>query len=189
MKKTGLWACLRRNEEGVTAIEFALIAPTLMLLMMGIIEISLIQYAEHVMEGAMTNASRLGKTGYVDVGLTQEEMIVQSLHNRLGGLVDANNVVLTSKSYSQFDQIGDPEPFMDVDGDGQRDPGESYTDVNGNGLYDTDMGSVGYGTASEVVVYTATYSWPIFTPMMEYFLGNNGSIPLSARAVVQNEPY
>ncbi|MBW7837723.1 MAG: hypothetical protein H3C28_13935 [Sphingomonadales bacterium] len=96
---------------------------------------------------------------------------------------------MTSQTYQQFDQIGDPEPFIDANGNGERDEGENYTDVNGNGSYDTDMGASGLGNAGEVVVYTVSYPWRIITPLISQFFGANGVLNLSARTVVQNEPY
>mgnify|MGYP000330102841 CR=1 FL=1 len=52
-----------------------------------------------------------------------------------------------------------------------------------------DRGVSGQGAASNIVVYTSTYSWELFTPMISYVLGTNGKVILSARAVVKNEPY
>lgn len=181
---------LLRREDGVTTLEFSLVAPTLMLLIMGTVEIGLAMYAQHVMEGATFAASRLGKTGYTEEGRSQEELIREILERRAGMLLDMDRVQLTSKAYQQFDQIGQPEPFIDANGNGERDVGENYTDVNGNGQYDSDMGADGYGNAEEVVVYTVTYPWPVFTPIIGHFIANqDGHVNLTARTVVRNEPY
>ncbi len=180
---------LRASVEGVTAVEFAFVAPTLLLLMMGIMEVSLILYTQSIMEGAAYDASRRGKTGYTEANMTREQTILETLHQRTSALLDTNLITITSTAYNQFDQIGQPEPFTDSNGNGQRDAGENYTDVNGNGHYDTDMGAAGAGIASQIVVYTITYPWPIFTPLIGHFIGENGSINLSARAVIQNEPF
>lgn len=180
---------LRKSEEGVTAVEFALVAPMLLLIMMGIIETGLIMFTQNVMEGATFSASRLGKTGYTESGETREDLIIQQLTRRAGTLINASEIEINAVTYAQFDQIGDPEPFIDANHNGTRDSGENYTDSNGNGHYDEDMGIEGLGNAGEVVVYTVSYPWHIYTPMMSRFFGSDGTIDLTARTVVQNEPY
>lgn len=182
-------AGLRRDQRGATALEFALVAPLFFLMVMGTTEVGLSMFAQNVMEGATFAASRLGKTGYVTSGGTQEQTIREVLNNRAGALLDTSKIVITSKVYEQFDQIGQSEPFMDANGDGVRDIGENYTDVNGNGQYDIDMGSSGLGVAGQVVVYTVTYPWQLSTPVVSALLGHDGVINLTARTVVQNEPY
>lgn len=179
----------RLNSRGSTAVEFALIAPVLLMMMMGITEVSLIMYAQSIMEGATFSASRLGKTGYVAQGVSREATILDALQHRADALFDMSHVAITTTTYNQFDQIGQPEPFVDANGNSVRDADENYTDVNGNGQYDTDMGVAGMGNASQIVVYTVNYPWPIFTPLIGEFIGTDGAITLSARAVVQNEPF
>lgn len=177
------------GQNGSTLIEFSMIAPILMLLMMGTIELSLIMYANSIMEGAAFDASRRGKTGYVDQDVTREDTILNTLYERTEDLLDTSQISITTTTYNQFDQIGQPEPFVDANGNGERDSGENYTDVNGNGQYDTDVGIAGAGSASQVVVYTINYPWPIFTPLVGDLLGLDGVVNLTARAIVQNEPF
>jgi Flp pilus assembly protein TadG len=178
-----------KNEEGVAAVELALIAPAFFLLMIGIVEVFLIMLAQNVMESSTFAASRGGKTGYMMVSKTREETILEILKQQAGSLLDTSKVTINSKSYAEFSNIGQPEPFVDANGNGVRDLNENYTDVNANGQYDTDMGSLGPGAAGQIVVYTVNYPWPIFTPMMQQFFGTNGILNLSARTVVRNEPY
>ena len=180
---------LAMNNSGVTAIEFAVVAPTFMLLLCGIIEFAMIMMLFNVMEGATAISSRLGKTGYSTVGLTRQQTIIKAIKDRAGSLIDPTKLTVTSKFYKQFDQIGDPEPFIDANHNGVRDPSESYTDINGNGVWDSDMGSSGYGSASDIVVYTVTYPWPIATPIISNLVGTGGNYNITTHAVVKNEPY
>lgn len=186
-------SCLLRNfvrsESGVSAVEFAVIAPTLMLLLFGIIEFSLIMMVYNVMEGATAISSRLGKTGYAAPGVTREQTIIDAITNRAGSLITPSKLTVSSKFYKQFDQIGDPEPYIDANHNGTYDSGESYTDVNGNGHWDADMGSSGYGSANDIVVYTISYPWPISTPIISNIIGTGGVYNITTHAVVKNEPY
>ncbi len=196
MLSTFLTRCLRwcrshahSHEEGTTAIEFAFIAPVLMLMMFGIIELSLMMYTQSVMEGATSISSRLGKTGYTESGISREQTIRNKLSARATGLLNVSLFTIQSKSYSQFDTIGEAEPFLDANGNGQHDAGENYTDVNGNGVWDEDMGRAGYGNANDIVVYNVSYPWHVATPLIGRIFGEDGTLVLKASAVVKNEPY
>lgn len=182
-------AAFVRREEGVGAIEFAIIAPTLLLLLFGIIEFSLIMMVQSIMEGATAAASRLGKTGYAASGLTREQTILQAITDRAGSIINSNNLTIQSKFYKELDQINDPEPYTDANHNGYYDVGETFTDINGNGVWDADMGASGYGSAGDVVVYTISYPWTILTPIMSDIIGSNGVFTITTHAVVKNEPY
>lgn len=178
-----------RAREGVSAIEFAIIAPVLMLLIFGIVEFAIIMLVANMMENATSISSRLGKTGYAASGKSRADTIRDSVIARAGNLIDPARLAITSKYYEQFDQIGDAEPWNDANHNGIAETGE-YSDINGNGQYDADMGLAGYGNAEDIVVYTIRYPWPIMTPIMREIIGDaQGEFPVTAHAVVKNEPY
>lgn len=180
---------LWRASDGVSAIEFAVIAPVLLLLIFGIVEFATIMLVANIMENATSISSRLGKTGYVAGGKSRSDTIRDSVIARAGGLIDAGKLTITSKYYEQFDQIGDAEPWNDANHNGLAEVGE-YTDINGNGQYDADMGLAGFGDAEDIVVYTIRYPWGIMTPIMREIVGDaQGEFPITAHAVVKNEPY
>lgn len=170
-------------------MEFGLIAPVLILFMMGVIELAMIMSVQNVMESATFTASRLGKTGFKATGKTQEETILASLKGVGSTLLDPTKITVTSLSYKDYDSVGKPEPFTDTNKDGVRNATEAYTDTNGNGKYDTDQGKTGFGNAGDIVVYTMNYPWRPFTLVLGKLVTTNGVLPLSARAVVRNEPY
>lgn len=178
-----------RDARGVTAVEFAVIAPVLLLLLMGIVEYALIMLASSVMESATVISSRIGATGYANAGTSREETILASVRGRAGSLLDSRSLTVSSKFYSQFDQINDPEPFTDTNRNGRRDSGEPYTDVNGNGQWDSDMGQAGLGGAGDIVVYTVSYPWHVLTPIMRELMGTQGVVTITSRAVMKNEPF
>lgn len=180
---------IQHDQDGVTAIEFAIIAPVFLLFILGIIEFGIIMMVYNVMEGATAISSRLGKTGYAESGKTREQTILDAVAARGGSLIDADKLILTSKFYKQYDQINDPEPYIDANHNGQYNTGESYTDVNGNGHWDADMGSSGYGSSGDVVVYTISYPWSVTTPILQNLIGTHGIYTITTHAVVKNEPY
>jgi hypothetical protein len=143
-----------------------------------------------MMESATTITSRLGKTGYIAPGTSRQDTILAQVEEKTEGLINPDLLTVTSKYYSQFSQIGDPEPYTDTNSNGQYNAGEPYTDINGNGQWDSDMGLAGYGGPGAVVVYTVSYPWPIMTPIMRGLIGNaQGNFMINATSVVKNEPY
>ncbi|NTU76946.1 MAG: pilus assembly protein [Alphaproteobacteria bacterium] len=153
-----------RRRRAVTAVEFALIAPVFFLFFIGVIEMSLILLTQHLMENATFNASRLAKTGYIAEGKTQMETVMELLLREMGSLaplVDVSKLSVTSLAYGSLSQIGQPE-----------------------------QGTEGLGAKEQVVVYTISYPWRLFTPLMSDILGDaNSQMNLTSRIVVRNEPY
>ena len=61
-----------KARQGAAALEFALSAPFMIMLMVGIMEIAMISFSSALVEGAVRNASRFGITGLeVDGGMSQ----------------------------------------------------------------------------------------------------------------------
>jgi hypothetical protein len=94
---------------------------------------------------------------------------------------------MTTLVYDSFEEVGQPEPFTDENGNDAYDDGEPFTDVNGNGGWDDDMGAVGLGGPGEVVVYEMSYDWPIMIPLFRPFFGDY--VTLEANIAVRNEPF
>lgn len=178
-----------RAQQGVTAVEFALVAPVLLLLVMGIVEFALVMLAYNVMESATNMSARLGATGFTASGISRQQTILDAVRARAGSFIDPDRVEVHSRFYSQYDQINEPEPFTDSNHNGLRDSGEPYTDVNGNGQWDADMAVAGYGNAGDVVVYTVQYPWAIATPIISHLVGTDGVYMITTHAVVKNEPF
>jgi hypothetical protein len=185
------WGASRASQDrGTTAVEFAMIAPVLLLTLMGIIEFGFMWTADIVLKDATQDAARTGRTGFVSENATQDATVRAIVRSRASVILDADKISIKSLSYSGFDTLKKPEPFVDANGNGVRDDGENFTDVNGNGIWDEDQGLSGYGGTSEVVLYTVSYPWSFFTPLIgDVVEATNGVVTLTATAVVQNEPY
>ncbi len=181
---------LKRANDGVAAVEFAMIAPVLLLMIFGILELSMMAYATSVIEGATSTSSRLAKTGFTDGAQSREDMIFKMIKDHSSLLVDVSKIEITAKSYGSFTNIGKPEPFTDVNGNSVWDIGEPFSDVNGNGQWDFDMGVAGLGGANDIVLYRVTYPWQVITPIMNKLLGDaSGVYTITSSVIVKNEPY
>lgn len=176
------------DRRGVTAVEFALVSPLVLLLMMAAIDLGYTLTVQQLLEASAREASRYGITGEVPQGETRREVIRDIVERHTAGLVDMESLDIDTRAYTAFENVGKPEPFNDANGNGQRDSGESYSDVNGNGQWDPDMGRADAGGSGDVVVYTLTYPQPVLIPYMASFYGTE-TITHRARAVVRNEPF
>ena len=180
---------LHRDRRGTTAVEFALIGSVLVFLLAGIVEFSLIMVVNNSLDASTSISSRVGKTGFADTDKSREQTILEEIDRRVGSLIDVEEVQISSESYTNFDQIGKPEPWNDANNNGTPEAGE-FTDINGNGQWDEDMGTEGFGGSDDVVVYTISYDWKITTPLLSQVIGgSDGAITLKTRWVVKNEPF
>ena len=159
------------SRQGSVALEFALLSPVFLLLLLGVVELCLMEGAQQMLESASYNATRLAKTGYITSGQTQDQSVKQILTTQLasyGLLLDPNKVTMTQTVYSSFSEAS-----------------------SGGGTNAT-----GYGAATQIVGYKVTYPWNIFTPLMCSAIGSackltpDGNIlNLTSTIVVRNEPY
>lgn len=175
---------LTRDARGVTAIEFAIVAPVMMILLMGISDLAYQVYAQSILNGAMQKAARDSAIqGGGDNTATIDAKVTAMVKN-----IAANaTITFSRKNYDSFSVIK-PEPFVDSNGNGVRNPGECFTDINGNGSWDADPGVAGQGGANDVTVYTATVTYPHLFPVTGLF-GWPSTQTITAATLLKNQPY
>ncbi len=181
---------LARDRDGSAALEFAYAFPIIVMVVVGLLELMMIMFVSALMEGGLRDASRFAITGAMPAGVSREQAIVDIVNDRTLGLLDLTTDDVSLRVYEAFTQVGMPEPLtFDANGNGSFDPGDTYSDVNGNGQWDADMAAAGAGGSGDVVVYNLAVDWPLLTPMLAPFIGQNGLIRLGASIAVRNEPY
>lgn len=181
--------CPRRffnDRKGAAAVQFAVLAPALLLLIVGSFEVALLLFVAGTMESAVLAASRAGVTGFTEDGVSREERIRDIIIDRTLGFVDMDETVINTLVYASFDQIGQPEPFTDDNSNGVHDGGEAFNDVNGNGQWDDDMGTAGLGGPGDIVLYDIEYETGALTRFFEPIFGR---IVHRAAVAVRNEPF
>jgi hypothetical protein len=179
---------VRRNSDGSAAIEFAFTAPLLIMTIVGIMEFSMIMFLNVSLEGGLRDAARFGTTGAVPPGSSRKEVIIEKLQDASLGLIPIGDENVTALAYTNFSEIGKPEPYNDTSpANGQYDPGESFTDVNANGQWDADMGTPGLGGPCAVVVYRVETEWRLLLGLLADAIGN--PVKLTASTAVRNEPF
>lgn len=175
------------GDSGQAIVEFALVAPAFLAITLSILEFSGIMFVQTLLEGGAREASRYGITGQQPDGMSRDAMILQIVGENSFGIIDMDKLEMETLVYSNFSEVGQPEPFTDENGNDTYDVGEPYTDSNGNGGWDDDMGAAGLGGPGDVVVYSMTYDWPIMIPLFQPFFGDH--VTLQANIAVRNEPF
>jgi TadE-like protein len=175
------------DDGGKAIVEFALVAPIFLGITLSIFEFSGIMFVQTLLEGGAREASRYGLTGQQPEGVSRDDMILQIVSENSFGIIDMDELEMTTLVYGDFSEVGQPEPFTDENGNAAYDAGEPYVDSNGNGSWDDDMGAAGLGGPGEVVVYQMRYDWPIMIPMFQPFFGDH--VTLQANIAVRNEPF
>ena len=186
----------RRHTRASAAIEFAFIAPVFFTLLLGIMETGIVYYAQNTLEYATQVAGRQIRTG------SAQGTTFSSASKCTGGSGGSGTAGAYASSQEWFkDQIccGISSLMTDCSSSlhinvqnyssGFGTGFTNSTDGSGNLLPVTD--SYSPGTACDVVLLRATYSWPVVTPVLSAFLVNMASSKhlLSATTAFRNEPY
>lgn len=175
---------LHQDRRGVTVVEFALIAPVLLLTVMGLFDLSYTMYANSMLEGAIQKAARDSSIegaapATVDARVT----------SAVRAVVPQSNPTFSRKYYSSFSNVGRAEEFTDRGAlNGVCDNGEPFTDLNGNGNWDSDIGGSGLGGARDSVLYTVTVTYVRPFPVAS-MLGQSNTFTLESQTVLRNQPY
>ena len=172
-----------RASDGVTIIEFAIVAPVFILLVIGGLDMTQMVYANSMLRGAVEDVARSATLEGSD--LTAADDKIRDIMNPVlpGVTIETDRV-----SYFDFADIHRAEQWADDDSDGTCNDGEAYVDENGNGQWDADVGSNGNGSASDVVLFTATATYsPVFK--VPFVPGLRNDRTLTASSVRKNQPF
>lgn len=170
LRKVYFW---KKEEDGVTAIEFGFLAVPFIFMTVGILEVSLMFAGGNLLEGAVADAARLVKTGQIQQSGGDENTFRQALCESAPVLINCNDVqfeVIPVGSGSFFDTGSLPAQY-DADGNFQS-----------RGF---DAGGV-----NDVMLIRAVYDYPIITPLVgQVITGGVGTMPMMSTIIFQTEPY
>jgi Flp pilus assembly protein TadG len=173
---------LIRDTGGATIVEFALILPVLATLLLGLFDVGYNVYTGAVLQGAIQKAARDSTIeGAVP---TAVDANVTAAVTRIAPTA---TITFTRKNYTSFSDVGTPEDYTDLNGDGACDNGEPYEDANGNGTWDPDRGRNGQGGARDAVLYTVQVEYPRAFPVP--FVGLASKHRMQTSTVLRNQPY
>lgn len=177
---------LKQEKQGVAAVEFALVVPTFLILLMGGFEVGYTLYIQSVLNGEVQKAARDSslETGGTSATQTAVDTI---LRNTLLALNNSATITIKRNTYQNFTKAEARQP-EDANGNGVCELGETWYDRNYSGSYDDDGGVDGQGGAKDVVVYEAFVSYPRIFPVAK-LIGLSSNVNLEARTVLANQPF
>jgi Flp pilus assembly protein TadG len=176
---------LSRDENGFTAVEFAMVIGPFLGLLFAIIEVGLTYFVSFSFEHAVDMAAR-----EIRVGAAQSKNVTASVFrdmicSRLPPLVTCSDVIVDVRAFPTFAEAsaGAPQPF----------------DINGN-LIKQPQASFDCGQPGNVVLVSAYYQWRLLASLPNpsktlglsgVGFGNmaDGSRLISAASAFRNEPF
>jgi Flp pilus assembly protein TadG len=175
---------LGRDEKGATLVEFAFVAPVLVLTLFGIFDLGYKSYVASVLQGALHEAARLGTVGHKTTA-----QLDAHIQNRLVKFSRNATITITHNSYLDFSGVKVPETITsDTAPTGQYNVGDCYQDANANNQYDTDRGKAGMGNSEDVLHYSITINYPRLFPLAR-IVGWSATDTVTSSTVFRNQPY
>jgi Flp pilus assembly pilin Flp len=167
----------RGEEDGATAVEFALLAVPFMLLVVGIIEMSLMFLAGSLLEGAVNDAARLIRTGQLQTAGgssdDQKEAFLKAVCDHAGMLLDCSRFQYQVIKLDSFND--DITPKFDEDGN----------------LIDKDKFDLDQITSGCIAIVRVMYYYPLLTPLLSTAFSDspNNTHLLMSTTAFETEPY
>jgi Flp pilus assembly protein TadG len=163
---------MKTEEDGVTAIEFAMLAFPFFMLLMAIIESSLMFFAGQMLESAVDDVGRQIRTGQLDNNMTETDLR-DAICEEAALLFTCSKINIDMQVVAEFEDLADkPTP----NSDDELDPADFSFQAAG---------------PRQVVMVTVMTEWPIYTNYLQQYLSKlkSGNALLTAVAVFQTEPW
>jgi Flp pilus assembly protein TadG len=156
-----------RNDRGATALEFALVAPWTLMLMLSILEIGVVAFMSASLDNAVTTAARTVRTGQTDAPMTAE-----AFEDSICALIPGDSADCREKLTISVERFA------------------SFTNVQA-AMATAPDGDFDRGQAGDVMLVKASFRWPLLTPFMDriYQPAGDGDVMLDTRIAFKNEPY
>lgn len=178
-------ARILRDEAGAYMLEFAMVMPVFLLMVMGTFDLGVQMYAKAALGGAVEYAARLNT---LETNANNASVIDQTVRDRVGVVARYASLNFTRTNFNNYSDVNRPEDFNDTNGNGARDSFECFSDANNNNSYDQNRGANGQGGASDVVLYKVDMTFNRIFPLWK-ILGQSQSETITVTTVLRNQPY
>lgn len=176
---------LDSDESGVTAVEYALLAPILLMSMFGLFDLGYNAYTASLLEGAIQKVAR---DSTLEGAAIKTSALDAKVTTMVRTIAPQATLSFQRSAYAQYSDVKKPEDFTDVDANGVCSNGESFEDANNNGVWDSDQGASGPGAAKQATLYQVTITYPRQFPVAT-FLGMGPTFTMQARTILRNQPW
>ena len=171
----GTFATFLKDENGANAVEFALVAPPFIALLVGIIQIFLVFFGQQLLQQVVAQSARQIMTGQVQAAGMSQTQFSTLVCSQVRIIFNCSNLMISVQSASSWSTLSAAAPTLTFDANGN---------VTNNWPYNP-------GGPSDKVILEVIYQWPVFMGPLGFTLANlpNGNRQITASAAFQNEPY
>jgi Flp pilus assembly protein TadG len=172
---------LIQDERGFEAIEFAIVGPPFILLMLAIVELGLTLLTQTLLDGATRDAARLIRTGQVQSGSTTsaqvatfQTLLCSDMSTLLTVATCDSGLMIEANTFATFGAVA-----------------FSSCNYNANSSGSGTACPFVPGTPKQIVAVQVSYARPSLIPWVAQYLtvGGTGFTTLVSTVVFRNEPY
>lgn len=163
-----------RDARGAAAVEFAIIATPLFLMLLGMFQMAIIYFYGQALQSGADAAARMLMTGTAQDASYSQSQFKTAVCNNAGTLFNCGNVMVDVQSSSNFQSLNTTPITL------------TYSGGNVSNTFNYSPGGPG-----SAVIVRVMYNFPIFWPVLlpGYVNQPNNKILLTATVVMKNEPY
>jgi Flp pilus assembly protein TadG len=162
------------GERGVAAVEFAIVGPLFLMLLLAIFELGYMVFVQSVLDSSARTAARLVRTGQAQAGGNAETDFETALCNGVSSIIGCSNLIYQVQEFASWSAT---QTALNT---------PPQRDKNGN------LVTAGFtaGNCGDIVAVQVTYNYKFFTPWIAQQLGGSlQSAFLMSTVVFQNEPF
>lgn len=178
---------LRRDTAGITIVEFAFVAPVLMLMLVGTIDLGYAAFVRSVVEGQLDSLTR--RLTVQNASYTSLEAAMRIQVQKVAGNSTVN---FTKQTLKRFNGATTPEKLIQDNGAAGYHIGEGdcFEDVNNNQIRDsTSTIDDTVGGADDIILYQANVTYPRILPLDKFIPGIGANVVINAKSMAKRQPY
>ena len=162
-----------RDERGGTAVEFGLVAPIVVSMLLAALQVALVFLARTSLETATEAAGRLVMTNQVTNGAYTQAQFKTAVCAKLTAPLQCSGVYVQLQSQASLSNVSTTPPTLSYDGAGN---------VTNNFNYNS-------GGPGNIMVLQVLYQFPVVAaPLFGWATQSNGTLLLVSTFVFENEP-
>jgi Flp pilus assembly protein TadG len=162
-----------RDKAGVTAVEFAFVAPVFIAIVLAILQVAVAYFAKTALQSATQTAARLVFTGQTGTTYNSKAKFQQALCANIPVIIQCNGLLISLAPQGSLSSVSTATPKLTYD-------------ANGNV---TNTFTYNAGAGNQIMVLQVLYQLPVVAgPLFGLFTQANGTLLTVATVVFQNEP-
>ena len=162
------------GERGGAALEFAIVGPIFLMLLLAIFELGVMVFVQSVLDGSAREAARLIRTGQAQASGNAQTDFQTALCTAMSAIVGCSNIIYQAQTFASWSTAQ-----TTVNQPPQRTKSGQLV-----------SGGFAAGNCGSIVVVQVSYNYPFFTKWIGSLLGGStNSAFLMSTVVFQNEPF